>query len=219
MRVFLSLVLGLLSTLAAAESLPLVSSIEPGSPSERILRQRLDLLFGKAGLSYTLTYRPAQRAELELQNGQFAGDPARTLAFGLRHPQLLRLQAPLAISHYYAFSQQQRINSWQDLHGLSVSYPRGSRELEQILRGQATLWPVDSLQSCLAMVRAARSQICVTSSAVPLQRELSSLQRSWRISQFAPLAVYLYLQPEHAAAAQRLDPILSNLQPQFKPVQ
>ncbi|WP_348943930.1 hypothetical protein ABHF33_10540 [Chitinibacter sp. FCG-7] len=200
------------ATAQAEQTIHLVTPVDQQQAIGKAQAQLIKTLFELSQIPYTLSYRPARRAELELQEQKFDGDAGRSAEFGLRYPKLIRVEPSYFPLYFYAISYEQHIRQWSDLYGLDVAYPRGIVTVELQLGGRANLNPNDSISACIRMVKARRVQVCVLNSGTPVDHEFHSATPALKKDEFARMGTHIWLDPKHQAVAKKLSRALEKMQ-------
>lgn len=139
-------------------------SVDPLSSSyNQALRQVLDQAFERAGLRYSLTERPGERAVIELRAGQFDGDVTRHLRFNEQVPGLLRVDPAHSLVFELAVTRRggPRLASREDLAGLRIAVPRGFKRVEAATEGLPQRQLVEGVDACVRMVVQGRVDVCL----------------------------------------------------------
>lgn len=152
---------GLLPT--PPRQLRLVSVVARSSPYNQALRRVLDQAFERAGLRYSMTERPAERALIELRSGQFDGDLTRHERFGDLLPSLLRVQPAHSMVFELAITRKggPQPTRKEDLAGMKVAVPRGFKRVEAFTEDLPQRQLVEGVDACVRMVVQRRVDVCV----------------------------------------------------------
>ncbi|HEY0955948.1 MAG TPA: transporter substrate-binding domain-containing protein [Roseateles sp.] len=145
-------------------------SVDPlSSAYNQALRALLDRVFERAGLRYSLTERPAERALVELRTGQFDGDITRHQRFDEQLPGALRVDPSHSTIFELALTRRDgpRPARWEDLAGLRVAVPRGYKRIEALSQGLAARELVEGVDVCLRMLVQGRVEVCVEPGYTP----------------------------------------------------
>lgn len=145
------------------ETVKLVTTITPGVRIAVQVEAMVKAVFTKLGVNYTLEYNPAERASEGFKNGYFDGDVARVEAFGEVYPDAIRV-VPGHQTDYYVMmgtKAHTQVKSFADLGSYRIAYRRGYKGIEVRTAHVRERTPVDSWESCLAMVVADRVDVCL----------------------------------------------------------
>ncbi|MGQ0709477.1 MAG: hypothetical protein ACT4NV_06960 [Rhodoferax sp.] len=187
---------------------PSPDSYYGGSYLRRIYRE----LFSRMGLTLEIATLPVARLNAELDNNRLDGDTARGVDFGAQHPALVRVPEPVLETAFALWATDPGVqpSSWEQLKasGHVVSYSRGVLECEQVLRAHLPaerVVDVTSLSNGLEMLHYGRhalhcgADLAVQSFARANYPHKPAPRRLFNVT--APIALYAYLQPQHAALA------------------
>ncbi|GAB3252237.1 substrate-binding periplasmic protein [Chitinimonas naiadis] len=213
---YLWLFICMLAALAGrAEPLRFVTAIPADRPVWGAVDQALQRIFHRGGLEYTVEHYPAERAMQLLLKHRVDGDVARTGAFGVLAPQLLRVTPPFYSSYLLSLSHDARIRprSASDLQHLRVAYIRGFKFAEQVAAAGRSRQAVDSIESCLRLVRAGRDDVCIANRYL-VAKALMQLGNDdvFYLDRVARVDTYLYLDRRHWAKAGELHRLLAAMQ-------
>lgn len=196
---------------AASPPLRLVSTQTANPQDEAFGRQRLDELMKRAGLAYTVSLEPMERAASSLRAGLYDGDAARVAGFDKELPGLLRVDPPWLVFEIRAYGRQALPPdaSWPALDGRSLAYVRGQRAVEHSLQLSGRATAVSSGAACMGMAAAGRVDYCVigsidTPATLPDQPPLQA-------HTLGDVAVHIWLRAGHEAQARRLAAALHEL--------
>jgi polar amino acid transport system substrate-binding protein len=191
-------------------------SVDPlSSPYNQALRRALDQAFERAGLRYSLTERPGERAVLELRAGQFDGDITRHQRFGELVPGLLRVEPPHSLIFELAITRRggPRVVRREDLAGLRVAVPRGFKRVEAATEGLPQRQLVEGVDACVRMVVQGRVDVCVEpgySSAAGLGQVPEGAEVDVHV--LSTSNMYLWLRPGQENEARRLGEALAQME-------
>lgn len=195
--------------------LRLVSADALSSPYNQALRQLLDQAFERAGLRYSLTERPGERAVIELRAGQFDGDITRHHRFDEQLPGLLRVDPAHSLVYELAVTRRggPRLTRREDLTGLRVAVPRGFKRVEAATEGLPLRQLVEGADACVRMVVQGRVDVC-------LEPGYSSTAGLGQVPEGAEVDVHvlstsdmhLWLRPGQEAEARRLGAALAQME-------
>ncbi|QLI81049.1 transporter substrate-binding domain-containing protein [Chitinibacter fontanus] len=201
-----------LAGLAGEQPVQLVTAVDSHQSASSAYRQFIAELFGRIPAAYTLSYRPARRAEMELANRQFDGDAGRGADFGSKYPELIRVDPSYFELRFFAISYARSVTAWRDLYGLNIAYLRGIVAVESQLGAHAKLYPSDSVTACIRMVKAHRVEACILNSAAPANQEFTDATPALSNTEFGHSPVYFWLTPQHQVLAQQISTVLRQMQ-------
>jgi len=199
---------------AITEPVRMVTSASAASDGDDAAARALALLMRRAGLRYSLSREPTERAVVSLRAGLFDADLLRYPQFDRIVPGAIRVDPHLLSTTLVAFSRSQEAlapKGWEALRGRRVAYVRGIKLIEQELGGQAELSATNGPTSCLSMAAAGRVDVCLlnaeTSAAAPELIDGSRLKRTELIQ----VNLHIWVGPGHEALARRLSRALQGL--------
>lgn len=184
------------------------------SPYFVALRTMLDVLFERAGLSYSLTAVPIERAFVELEQGRFDGDISRHSAFQEQLPGAIRVDPAHSRALHLALTKPggPRVQSWQDLQSVQFAIARGFKLLEvrsSHLPGRVL---ATGPEACIRMVEADRVQACLTPSYTATERPGRELGINLEAQVFDQAPIHLWLRAGLQDEARRLSTAMTALQ-------
>lgn len=179
-------------------------------------------LFDGLGIKIAIVPLPTKRANVLLKSGEVDGDVHRSLAYGLEHPDLLRVEQSHFTVRFAAYSKlpQLRITqSWDGFSGsaLRVDYILGSvtpgRELPQRIPPER-LSALKSVTQALRKLEVGHSDILVAlDMAVDPLLKLPEFQQAGiqKVGILEQVDGYLYLAKQHAWLAPAVAQILARM--------
>lgn len=198
----------------SSEPLRLVTALDLDRPIMVAERALLDTVFARAKLRYTLEGLPPERALKRFKDGAADGDANRNETFQQSHPQAIRVEPHVQNAYVYAVGQggEHRPASWADLSRYSIAYVRGLKFIEVRSAVAATREVTDSMEACLKMAAARRVDWCI----VPAERRGEWPGQAQMGGQLTgalieSVKLYLWLGPQHKAAAQQLGRVLRDM--------
>lgn len=197
-----------------AAPLRLVTILAPDRPVMVAERQLLEQAFPRAGLRYTLEFNPAERALAGFQNGSFDGDVNRIATFNQSYADAIRVEPHVQNAYFYAVGQPGGAlpASWQDLVKYRIAYVRGFKGIEIRTAAVSQREVTDSDEACLRMAQSRRVDWCVLPAerkgAWPLSAQYGEPMVGALIDS---VKVYVWLGPQHKAAAQALTRALRDM--------
>ncbi|MDT9000032.1 hypothetical protein RQP53_12220 [Paucibacter sp. APW11] len=141
-------------------------------PSERsdaaLLRKLFDQLFERAGLSYSLAWRPAERAMMEFRAGDFDGDMGRLSVFAQSYPGALRVDPAYAQTTIMLLtpSNSPPGRTLESFKSLRLGVPNGYRELDGLSRDFSRRLLVLNPLTCARMVARRHLDACLVATDV-----------------------------------------------------
>lgn len=144
--------------------LRLVSVVPPDRADARALRRTFDEVFERAGLRYSVAWRPAERAVAEFRAGRFDGDMGRPAAYAPTLHWAVRVDPPYARSSIVLLVKAgTEVKPSPDvLRQMQILIPKGYKLLEQRAQGLDRHQFVVSPLVCARMVREGRATACMT---------------------------------------------------------
>lgn len=154
--------------LAAAPALAQVPlRVVLGEPTSKSGDERgahaVGLILRSAGLSYTLSREPPERALVNFRAGRYDIDGARTADFDKAVPGAIRVEPALMQIAIRAFGRAglPGPTAWADLALHRIAYVRGQRSVEYRLPPGQPAVAVTTPASCLGMAAIGRVDYCV----------------------------------------------------------
>ncbi|CAM3764652.1 hypothetical protein [Roseateles saccharophilus] len=191
----------------AAEPAALRVVIATTSPTDYEAGQRaVAIMMHQAGLSYTLTQEPPERAVASLKAGLYDVDIARVDGFDKDVPGALRVDPPLGTVVVRAYGRRPLPApvpvSLAGLARYRIAHVHGQRAVEYQLPKGGTGYPVATPSACLGMAAAGRVDYCVLAS---LSQAEANLPRGPLQAQVInQLPFYIWVGPGHGELARRL---------------
>ena len=199
----------------AKEKLVLATVVDP---RDSYAGRLLELIYAEASrrlqVPLELHTYPAVRASVEALAGNVDGEAARAYEYGVRHPQLVRIDEALFSSTVSAYAHDPRLHlhGWESLRGTSyhVEYRSGYLLMQQ--RAE-TVVPAERLsavsdsQQGLKKLAIGRTDVYIDNDVTVLPLLASDAYRGLPIYQAGVLEsqpLYGYLTQRHAALAPRL---------------
>jgi len=180
---------------------------DANSPAYHYAHDYLRQLCNENQLRCVLRSLPGRRGEAMLAIGKIDGEFGRVKAYGIRHPESVRVEEPFNVSQTRIFTrQQQDIGNWQSLTSFArtVSYKRGVFLYQQrleALRPAIQLHDVQSEAACLQVVLARHSDACVFDDGGVSTEAQHLLKQGYSSASVEDLPLYIYLDKKHAALA------------------
>ena len=174
-----------------------------------VLEAALAAITREAGLQYSMTIEPPERAVQSFRAGLYAVEVGRFENFGELVPGAHRIDSPVMTLRYVTLGRNPAIRpkSWQELAPLSVVYVRGFKRVEQ----QLSLVPsvrrevAKSPDACVAMAALDRVDVCV----LPVLLVAPPPEPPAGVTLYESLLdrahLYLWTSPEHGLLAKRLN--------------
>ncbi len=198
----------------AAPPVRLVNLSALDAPNMVAMRHTLDVVFARAGLSYTIQYLPPERALAAFLAGQFDGDPNRGPQFNEFFPGAIRVEPHLRTAWYYAVSASPDVqpHSWAGLEGYRIAFLRGLHGIDLMTRHVAQREMPGSQDACIRMALIRRVDLCIVSSETadhwPLQEKYGAQAHA---AVFAHLNIYLWMAPGQGAVADKLSQTMQQM--------
>jgi hypothetical protein len=190
----------------AAEPLRLVVSPAASARGNEIADAAIALLMRQAGLNYTLSREPVERAVASFRAGLYDADMLRLPQFDQVVPGAIRVDPHLLSTTVMAFSRSASLapTSWAELGGSRVAHVRGIKAMELALAGRSGVEVTSTAEACLGMVAMQRVDLCLLNAerdfGPPVQVGGVSLHRSV----LARVNLHVWVAPGQQALAQRL---------------
>jgi hypothetical protein len=164
----------------------------------------LELVLRRAGLAYTISREPIERAQVSLKAGLYDIDGARAADFERLVPGVIRVDPPLLNIQIKAFGPAPLpdVSNWTALEGYRVARVRGQRVVESRLPGADEV--ASSVEACMRMAAAGRVDYCVL--AVIGEPSVGDLRAPLRATTIASAPLHLWVRPGpgREAVARRL---------------
>jgi hypothetical protein len=127
------------------------------------LRKALDVAFSGAGLTYSLTEEPAERALLNLNRGLWDGDANRQEVFGKFAPNAVMIRPHVSIATVFAISASPdvRPKSYAELVNYRIAIPFGYKGIDEMTKIARKRDKVTTFESCVEMAMLKRVDACI----------------------------------------------------------
>ncbi|MDR7270739.1 hypothetical protein J2X20_003397 [Pelomonas saccharophila] len=197
---------GFATAAPAAEPLRLVVSPAASARGNEIADAAIALLMRQAGLSYTLSREPVERAVASFRAGLYDADMLRLPQFDQVVPGALRVDPHLLSTTVMAFSRSASLapTSWAELGSARVAHVRGIKAMELALAGRSGVEITSTAEACLGMVAMQRVDLCLLNAerdfGPPPQVNGVTLHRSV----LARVNLHVWVAPGREALAQKL---------------
>lgn len=148
-----------------AEPITLVtSSIRYDSQGFGLAKSILAEISRRTPYEFTLTELPSKRAAVEVIKGNFDGDVGRIFEFGQRHPNLIRIDEPIAeLPHYaYTYTRLFPVNGWESLKPHRIAVIHGHIFAEKYMKDHKRI-RAHNLEHALQLLKNNRADIFVSS--------------------------------------------------------
>ena len=179
--------------------------------------------FKRLGYHMKYLYLPAARATIAATQGQTDGELGRTEYYGLRHPELVRVEEPHLVVNFCAYTDRGDVKEldWKKLKNshLSIVYLRGLQRMERKLRswGSERVQLLNSEASGLRMVATHRFDVLIgTEPGVDkiLNREEFRHSGIRKVGCLESHRAHAYLNRRHAELAKPLSKVLRDMKKQ-----
>ena len=194
----------------AQEPVPLRIASFPGRDAQAQVAQRLlDEIYRQSVLTLRTVLLPPARSSLDIQAGEIDGELIRTRAYGLQHPQLLRVEPAYYRITVHAFSlltRRLQLRKRADLAPYSLGALRGVSYVPEIAAGHKALTLTQNSEQLLRMLQAGRVDVALDgllSGLVTLAR-LGLADRVSISAELGRFELFHYLRASQRHAAQRL---------------
>ncbi|MBI3346277.1 MAG: hypothetical protein HY020_03580 [Burkholderiales bacterium] len=197
-------------TPAAPEPVRLIVSPAASAQGNAMADAAIALLMRQAGLGYTLTREPVERAVTSFRAGLYDADMLRLPQFDQIVPGAIRVDPHLLSTTILAFSRSPSPapTSWAELGARRVAHVRGIKAIELGLAGQDGVELTSTAEACLGMVAMGRVDVCLLNAqrdyGAPTQVNGVTLERSV----LARVNLHVWVRPGQQALAQRLSAAL-----------
>lgn len=201
----------LLDRAAAAQVQPplLIGGLPERDPQVQVAQRLIAEIYLQSGLPLRMVTLPPARSHLSLQSGQIDGELMRTRAYGLRHPELLRVEPAfyrVSVHAYSLLSRQIQVHSREDLRSYSLGALRGVSYVPEIVAGHKAVTLAQDNEQLLRMLQAKRIDLSLDgllSGRISLAR--MGLADTVSISaELGRFELFHYLRATQQNAAQRL---------------
>lgn len=190
---------------SAAEPAPLRVVITATTAGDFAAGQRaFDVVMRRAGLSYSLTREPFERAAVSLKAGLYDIDAARIDGFDKDVPGMQRVDPPLGAVTVRVYGRRPlpAPPTLAALAGYRVAHVHGQRMIENLLSDSSSGYAVATPEACQGMVAAGRVEYCVFGSLSPPEPDPAREPLQFQVISQTP--VYIWVGPGREALARRL---------------
>jgi hypothetical protein len=177
----------------------------PATPRGNDIAVRaVDLVMRKAGLDYTLTNEPHERALVSLRAGRYDADILRLPQFDQIYPGALRVEPHLLTTTVHAFSRDPapRPQGWAALKEQRVVHVLGAKVIELELPAEQPRAIAPNAEACLRMVALKRADVCLINAEFAYQPPSAAQGLQRRVLARVPL--YIWVAPGRQALADQL---------------
>lgn len=173
-------------------------------------------IFVNAGLELDIAPMPAERARMEVVQGRRDGDILRIFSYGESNPSLLRVPTPYYEVKTTAFAKEAnniQIRDKSDLANYRIAIVRGVQTTKDLTLGLDNVMEFTRLEQAIRFVEADRADIFITSeiAAYSLLNQLN-IPDMEAVYQANSEPLYLYLNPFHRDALEKIDRSIQTLQ-------
>ncbi|MBI3230786.1 MAG: transporter substrate-binding domain-containing protein [Burkholderiales bacterium] len=174
-------------------------------------------LCNKLGWHCALESYPPQRVEALLRQGMIDVEVGRAELFANIVPEAVKVPTQLTLAHFAILALANNANAnqartWQDLRPLRVSYIRGYKFIEKHSE-IAQLHPIDHYHSCIGMLLAKRSDVCLISveRIQELLQEERQQTKDFYIQPFTSEPLFLYLSKQKAHLLPEIEHVMRQM--------
>ena len=189
-------------------------------PENQAFRQRQEFvtaICARMQWQCQLKSYPPKRVEAMLQQGLIDVEIGRAEIFHTIVPSAVRVPTPITEARFAILSlannhAANQAKSWHDLKPLRVAYIRGYKFIEKH-QEITQLHPVDRYDSCLGLLLAKRSDVCLISieRVAELLAEERQDKQDFYIHEFTSEPLYLYLSKQRANLLPKFDGALREM--------
>jgi hypothetical protein len=184
----------------------MVSAIPASDKGNAIANEVVRALMQRAGLAYSLSNEPNQRALTSFQAGLYDVDVLRVAQFDLVFPGAIRIEPHLLSTtlHAISTSPEVRPRNWEELKAYRIAHVRGAKSIElQLLPGQRAEL-TSTAASCMAMAAAGRVDLCLVNAEAQFMPPQSIEGRALHHRIFDRVRLHMWAAPGREALAQEL---------------
>ncbi len=183
---------------------------------QEVGRKVLPHFYKKLGHNITITPLPGKRASTTVSLGEKDGEIMRIFAYGMEHPNTLRIPTPyysLQTMAFYKKSSGVVINRKEDLQHYKLVKVRGVKHTNNITQGMPFVHDVDSTVAMMDLLKLGRVQVALTNTIDGL---LAIKARGYTdiISLSEPLdelSLYHYVHQEHSQLVGEVDSVIKKM--------
>ncbi len=220
-----------IATLSTAWAALAARAAEPDAPPIRLGLLSSTAPVNKVGLAiltraYALAGQPVQFVELPLRrslqmvlDGSLDGEMFRVGALAEREPTLHRVPTPLLTIESRVYLRKDSpdarlVPEWKSFADRKVAYERGSLQIEDNLKGIATLVQANGLEEALRLLNAGSADAAVINEPKGARMHPLAAQFNFvRLEQpLDAVPFYHYLGARHGELAKRLDKVLHQME-------
>lgn len=201
----------------AQASAPLlrIAGLSQLDPQAWVAQQLLGEIYRRSGLGLQIEALPPARATLSAQADRVDGELMRTFAYGLEHPELLRVTPPfyrVAVHAFWLRGRALTVRSSADLQRYSVCALRGVSFVPLFTRGHPALTLVQNGAQMFRMLESGRVDLVLnglfSSQVIQARLQLVDIETSPELGR---LELFHYLRPQRAREARLLGDTIHQL--------
>jgi len=177
---------------------------------QEIGRIVLPQIYKKLGIKITITPLPGKRAEYEATSGKSDGEIMRIFSYGIENTTTIRVPTPYYYLETMAFIKQGsgiNISTRKDLSHFSIAKVRGVKHTDNITKGFAKIYDLNSTKQLMLFVDKGRTDVALTNTIDGLMalKELGLKNIIPIKKPLATLNLYHYIHESHKDLVPRID--------------
>lgn len=187
-----------------------------GAVEAAVAQRLLNEIYRQSDLGIEIIALPAARSNLDVKSGRIDGELMRTRAYGLRNPDLLRVEPAYYRAAVHAFSlktRQLQIQGREDLARYSIGALRGVSYVPALVAGHEAVTLAGTSEQLMRMLEVGRIDM-VWNGRLSGRLALARLGLTGAVSispELERFELFHYLRPDKSAAAVRLSATIQRM--------